>query len=182
MVPAVADTCFLIDWARYRRRDILTKLLGKIVVTRHILDEIKSDLTLEYISYLITNNYLTIYPITTPVERIVMELASYAIHDPRVPRVDEPELYALAIGVVLGIPVLTENKGALRLAELHPRLSNLKVLGALEILEKAIKEELITTNRCIEPFIEYTVDTKHYFSRKRLENTVNRLKREGYCS
>jgi len=39
---AIADTCFLIDWARYRHRDVLFKLFKTVFVLETILREVKS--------------------------------------------------------------------------------------------------------------------------------------------
>ncbi len=181
MLSAVADTCFLIDWARFRRRDLLTKLFNKIVVTQHILDEVRSNYTIEYIASLIASDKLLVYPITPSVERFVMDLVSFALRDPRIPRVDEPELYALAIGYLLKLPVLTENRGAIRLAQLHPELVNLEIYGALEILEKAIADKLVNVDSCLELFMEYTNDTKHSFPKRRLNKVLERLRNNGYC-
>ncbi len=95
-----------------------------------------------------------------------MDLMSYALRDPRIPRVDEPELYALALGFILDLPVLTENRGAKRLASLHPSLARLEVLGALEVLERAIIEGLVDVDECASILDEYTIDTRHMFPRK----------------
>ncbi len=67
-MPIVADTCFLIDWSRFRRRDLLVRLFGKIVVTQHIINEIRSDYAVEYVSSLIASDKLYIYPVTSSVE------------------------------------------------------------------------------------------------------------------
>ncbi|MCC6060950.1 MAG: hypothetical protein LM578_05425 [Desulfurococcaceae archaeon] len=37
---AIADTCFLIDWARYRHRDVLFKLFKTVFVPETILREV----------------------------------------------------------------------------------------------------------------------------------------------
>jgi hypothetical protein len=42
---AVADTCFLIDWSRYRKMGSIFRLFKVIFVPENVLNEIESERT-----------------------------------------------------------------------------------------------------------------------------------------
>ncbi|RLG52018.1 MAG: hypothetical protein DRN99_07960 [Thermoproteota archaeon] len=46
---AVCDTCFLIDWARYSRRELVFKAFRRLLTPKQVLDEVVSERTLEFI-------------------------------------------------------------------------------------------------------------------------------------
>jgi len=43
---ASVDTCFIIDWARYRRAELLERIFDRILLTEHVLREVKSERTI----------------------------------------------------------------------------------------------------------------------------------------
>jgi len=47
---AIAYTCFLIDWAYWRYRDVLLKLFQVVFVPETVLREVKSEHTVEWIA------------------------------------------------------------------------------------------------------------------------------------
>lgn len=107
---AIADTCFLIDWARYRRRDILFKLFAAVFVPEQVLDEVRSENTIAWIAEGLARDRLALYtPIRDDIEeaRRLVE-ASRAI--PHIPSLDLPEALCLVVGMRRGYVVLTENR------------------------------------------------------------------------
>ena len=49
-VFAIADTCFLIDWAYWRHRDVLFKVFNVVFVPESVLREVKSEYIIEWIA------------------------------------------------------------------------------------------------------------------------------------
>ncbi|MGC9020673.1 MAG: hypothetical protein ACP5KE_05635 [Candidatus Methanodesulfokora sp.] len=48
-ISAVADTSFLIDWARYTKRDLLFSIF-KVSIPESVLGEIKSENTISWVA------------------------------------------------------------------------------------------------------------------------------------
>ncbi len=157
------DTCFLIDWARYRRREILAKLFDYCFIVDEIFREIKSEYTIRYISKLLEEGFLVIYPFKDRLEDIIRKLIDISARDPRIKTLDPPETYALAIGLYENAIVLTENKGVLNLTRLYPEYSNVKVWRSVEVLREAYNKGLIRD--FYEELRNYEVDTGHKFPR-----------------
>ena len=67
---AIADTCLLIDWANYRRRNILAELFHAIYVPEQVLDEVKSEGVLSWIT---TNFASGTFILFTPTGDIINE-------------------------------------------------------------------------------------------------------------
>jgi len=163
------DTCFLIEWSRYRKRELLTKVFNYGYITEDILAEIKSEQTLEFASKLLSSGFLVIYPFKRELEESVRKIIETSIHDPRIRIIDPPEAYALAIGLREKCIVLTENKGVLRLVELYHNDFPVTVWGAYELLKFLYKKGYI--NNFWEELKNYTHDTHHMFPRRKLWRT-----------
>ena len=58
---AVCDTCFLIDWARYRHRDIFFKLFKVVYVSEDVLKEIVSEDTLQFVANAMIKRSLVLF-------------------------------------------------------------------------------------------------------------------------
>ncbi|MGB9759471.1 MAG: hypothetical protein ACP5KW_04270 [Thermoproteota archaeon] len=175
---ASVDTCFIIDWAHYRRAELLERIFDSILLTEHVLREVKSERTITLITGWLSKGKAYIVPITPSIEKFARELISYAIHEPRIPRVDEPEIYGLAIAREYKVPLLTENKGAIRLASYHQELKGIKVMRAIEVLSKLIEDGVINAKNKKEiedVFVEYAKDTHHYFPEEDLFRTIEKL-------
>ena len=177
-MQAVVDTCFLIDWAGYRRRELLKSVFNRLLVPRQVLDEVRSERTAELVGRWLSEGFLYLAPVTRRVEEIAEAIARYAILNSRIPAVEEPEVYGLALAKAYSMPLLTENRGAVRLTQLYPELRDIRVMRALEVLALAIERRAIeaASREDVEKaFAEYIADTKHRFPRKDLKDTVDRL-------
>jgi len=161
------DTCFLIDWAKYRRRDILQGIFEAAYVTRDVLDEARTEATLSYIGDLLADGFLAFYPLMEDVTSLVREIVAVSIRDPRIRTIDPPEAFALAIAVKEECICLTENKGVLRLSELYRDRFNVEVWRSYEVLKRAYKIGLIESLE--EEIRAYEEDTGHLFPRRRVE-------------
>ncbi|MHC1628634.1 MAG: hypothetical protein ACXQTI_07380 [Candidatus Nezhaarchaeales archaeon] len=47
---AIADTCFIIDWSTYRRRDEIFKIFDLVLIPEQVLSEVISENTIAWIS------------------------------------------------------------------------------------------------------------------------------------
>jgi len=161
MLICSIDTCFLIDWARYSRREILEKLFDYCFITEDVLNEIKSELTLTYISSLLAKGFLVFYPFKRELELIVRDVIEVSVRDPRVRALDPPEAYALAIGVREGAVVLTENRGVISITKIYPQYSSVAVWRSYEVILEAYKRGIVSNFE--EELRRFEVETGHRF-------------------
>ena len=178
----VADTCFLIDWARFSQRDLLFELFEFMLVPEQVLAEVRSESTLLWLSRQLGRRRLQLF---TPLPRQLEEAyrivrASYAIHGLR--RLDLPEALCLVVGREHGYVVLTENRGALMVREVLPELSDVVIWRALEILRELLLRQHVSARSEEEVrafFRRYEEETLHIFPRDELEAVVEEVLRSA---
>ena len=174
---AIADTCFLIDWSRYRRRDILFRLFRTVFVPENVLNEVKSENVITWISEGLRSDKLALYtPVSDEVEEARELIEESRLH-PQLPSMDLPEALCLVIGRRRGYIVLTENRAALLAPKLLNRYRNVEVWRALEVLLNAIRYNIIEPD-CSNPrkvFDEYCHDTLHIFPSKTLNEAIREV-------
>jgi hypothetical protein len=94
---AIADTCFLIDWSAWRRRDLLFRLFRVVFVPELILREVQSERTILWLSEGLAAGSLALFTETPD----VLELAARVVERSRLlpmRGVDLPEAVCLAGG------------------------------------------------------------------------------------
>ena len=164
-MTASIDTCFIIDWSKYRKRHLLEKIFDYVFTTEEVLNEVSSENTLEYVLNLMIKGFLVIYPFKTELSPIVRKALEISVSDPRIPSLDPPEAYALAIAYKENCICLTENKGVLRLIEYYNEFKKVKVWRSLELFKYLYSKGLIED---FEKELEnYSRDTGHVFPKKR---------------
>jgi len=164
-LTASIDTCFIIDWSKYRKRHLLEKIFDYVFTTEEVLNEVSSENTLEYVLNLMIKGFLVIYPFKTELSPIVRKALEISVSDPRIPSLDPPEAYALAIAYKENCICLTENKGVLRLVEYYNEFKKVKVWRSLELFKYLYSKGLIED---FEKELEnYSRDTGHVFPKKR---------------
>ncbi len=176
---AIADTCFIIDWARYRHRDILFKLFKTVFVPEEVLREVKSEETITWISRCLANDYLSLYTVSRYEIEEARELIEISRSTPQLPSIDLPEAICLVIGRSRGYIVLTENRGALYVPRLISRYSRVIVWRALELLVNAVLNNLLYID-CNAPkkiFYEYMDDAQHIFPSKAVKKALELVSR-----
>ncbi|MGC9104392.1 MAG: DNA-binding protein [Candidatus Methanodesulfokora sp.] len=156
------DTCFLIDWSKYSGRDLLKRLFDYGFVVDEVLEEVKSENTLAYLSSLLAEGFLVIYPFKREIEPIVRAVVDTSARDPRVRTLDPPEAYALAIGIREVAVVLTENRGVMNIVRLYPEFSA-TVWRSYEILRRGY--ELTFISNFEEELRRYERETGHRFQK-----------------
>jgi len=162
MICAV-DTCFLIDWARYSKRDILEKLFDYCFVTEDLLNEVKTEITLTYVATLLAKGFLVFYPFKHELDPLVRQLIDISIRDPRIRVLDPPEAYALAIGIREGATVLSENRGVIGIVRYYPQYSSVIVWRSYELLLEAYRRGVIENFE--KELQRYENETGHRFPR-----------------
>jgi hypothetical protein len=135
---AVADTSFLIDWARYSRSKLLFKLFGVVFIPESVLAELRSERTLTWVAQGLEEGKLAVLPELPDASREALQLVARSRRLPVRP-VDYPEAYCLVVGRELGYAVLTENGGALAVRDYDPSFASVEVLRALDILYRLWK-------------------------------------------
>ncbi len=174
---AVADTCFLIDWARFRLRDALFGVFRTVFVPESVLREVKSENTIAWISSNLAARRLALY---TETEDEVEEARRLVLETRRmsgVVPVDLPEALCLVAARRNGFVALTENRGAVMLPDFMDSYSGVLVWRALEVLLVAQKRGVVEFD-CDNPygvFQAYESDTRHVFPRQDLNRAVEEL-------
>ena len=175
----VLDACFIIDWSRYRRRKLLSKLFDIMYIHEEVLAQIRSIVAIEYVTELMARGTLRLYAWSDTDEVEFVRLREEVSSDPRIPAVERPDILCLIIAKSLNAILLSENVGIHRIVQYSPRYKDANVWTALEVLENMVYKELITI-RNEEEFLdyirEYEEDTAHKFRRKRVEKCIKRLR------
>ncbi len=176
---AIADTCFLIDWSRYRRRDTLFRVFRVVFVPENVLAEVRSESTIAWISRGLAEDRLSLYTPTRDELEEARMLVEESRLQPRIPSIDLPEALCLVVGRRRGYVVLTENRGALLAPLMLSEYRGVRVWRALEIILEAARIGALDVD-CGDPesiFREYSSDTLHIFPRRALESAVEELGR-----
>lgn len=158
------DTCFLIDWARYRNRKILEEVFKKGYIVEEVLNEIKSEATVTCLGELMARDFLVIYPFRAELHEIVRTAVQLSMTEPQIRVIDPPEALALAIAVREKCICVTENRGVLELAKIHKDLFNVQVWRSYEILKEAHRKGII--GNLSHELAIYEKDTGHKFPRR----------------
>lgn len=177
---AIADTCFIIDWARYRNREIIFKVFDIVFVPESVLREIRSGTTISWVARGLASGKLSLY---TESEDEIEEARALITRSRRISHmipVDLPEALCLVIGRRRGYIVLTENKGAIMATDIIDEYRGVTVWRALEILLTAQLEGVlrIECSDSSKVFKEYEEDTLHIFPRRDLIEAVGRIEQE----
>ena len=179
MEVAVADTCFLIDWSRYSRRDLIYRLFKRVFIHEDTLNQLKSERALETIVRWIGGGFAGLYPWTKGDEEEVEELRALVRSNHRIPMLERPDMVALVAAKRGGMVLLSENTGVLRVCQYVPEYMAIKVYTALEVLEGLVLDRVIDVDR-VEEYLdlikEYEEETKHRFSERRILRSLNRVR------
>ncbi len=176
---AIADTCFLIDWSLWKKRDIIFQLFKTIFVPEVILNEVKSEGVISWIAEALAQGKLSLFTETSEILEEARSLIERSRMTPGIRGVDLPEAICLVVGKRRGYMVLTENRGALMIVNLFEEFSNVKVWRALEVIAEAIRRGILQTPHIENIFMEYEVETKHRFPRVDLDNVIRKLREEA---
>ncbi|MDK6028760.1 hypothetical protein QPL79_05235 [Ignisphaera sp. 4213-co] len=177
---AIADTCFLIDWARFRFRDYLFKLFTTVFVSESVLKEVKSEDTIEWIANGLSKGLLSLYTESFDEIEEARKIVELSRRIPGMIFVDFPEALCIVVGRRRGYIVLTENKGAIMFTNIIKDYSSVVVWRSFEILLTLHIKKLINVNceNALAMFKIYEGDTKHIFPRRDMEIAENVIRNE----
>jgi len=179
LMLGVVDACFLIDWSRYRRRELLASLFEAILVHEEVLAQLRSPSAIDFASRLLARGALRLYPWSTAEEELYVQLRDEVALDPRIPSLERPDLLCLVIARRTGAALLAENLGVLRVVQFHPAYSRVTAWTALEVLEQMVYRGLVevgSTEEFLNVVSEYCEDTRHVFSSRRVKDVTGRVR------
>jgi hypothetical protein len=158
---AVADSSFLIDWSRYSRRDLLTRLFDVVHVPESVLLEIQLPPAVDWVAERLADGSFALFTETPDVETKARELMALSRSRP-LKAIDYPEAVCLAAGLRFGYTVLSENGGAF----FAPRVLNLGVVvwRAFEVLVEAWRRGFVQD--IVEELRRYEQEALHLFRRR----------------
>ena len=163
MRVAIADTCFLINWLRFRGRDDIFRVYECVAVPLLVLDELGSRRGM-LADWIISGRAFFVPRVTSfEVEALgVVELARAR----RLPRVDPAEAYCLVVARHRGYDVLTDNRAVKYLVREVKEYGRVRVLDSLDVLVAVYGDDPAKLKRAV---VEYSRETGLTFSRRRLE-------------
>jgi len=169
---AVADTCFIIDWARYSNRHVLFKVFNRVLIPRQVLDEVRSEATIDFLATGLAEGGLVYYEPTPEVIVEADELVREILAKPALRRVELPEAVCLVMGRRYGYIVLTENLGALMAVKGLARLKGVTVWRTLEVLAQAFKQGYLKGDFKAE-VAKFSRETMHIFREEDVERALH---------
>ncbi len=168
MTKAILDACFVIDWLRYSRYELLFKLFDLAIITLDVLNEIKMENTLVKLSKLIEEEKIVIIDVEDEVKAYARELVIKTREIPHVPSLDYAEAICLALAKKVGYVVLTENKAALYAPKFLDELEDVKVMNSLYVLIELYKRGVLTCEELKREVKRYMRETLHVFPKREL--------------
>lgn len=172
---AVSDTCFLIDWFSYRKNWILTKIFKGIFVPEQVLDEVKREDTLVWLSDNMAKGNFVLFTPTNDVLSEARRIINIVASTPWARKIELPEALCLAAGRLFGYVVLTENRGALMIGSVLPEYATVKIYKSIDVLREAMMRGVISISKKEDVLKELSIfskDTKHIFRKSDVEELI----------
>ncbi|ABO08433.1 hypothetical protein [Pyrobaculum calidifontis] len=158
---AIADASFIIDWARYSRRDLLFKVFDVVWIPEPVLGELRSERSVMWVAEKLAAGVMALFPELPNYRDEALRLMEMSGRYP-VRRLDYPEAYCIAVAGDRGYTVLSENGAAYAAQFLYARA---RVWRALEVLIELEKRGFIDKSE----IYRYEEETKHKFPRRDLQ-------------
>ena len=163
----VLDACFIIDWARWSKRNSLWRVFSFGFVPEPVLREISTSGPLRVLREWMSAGFLTVHPSSKDLEDEALRLIVEARRNPRIPRIDPPEAVCVALARRIGAVVLTENRGVIRAYEIAKEsLAPAVVWNSLRLLAYLYATGVAVSSSFEELVAEYEQEVKHTFSRR----------------
>jgi len=158
---AIADTSFLVDWARYGRRDLIFQFFDVVYVPESVLRELKYPPAVDWVAESMASDKMALFTETAELEEEARRIMAMGRGRP-LKRIDFPEALCLATGLRFGHVVLTENGGAY----FAPKVLglNVAVWRAFELLLETWRRGLVE-NLAAE-LRRYEEETLHLFRKR----------------
>ncbi|RLF07296.1 MAG: hypothetical protein DRJ60_02980 [Thermoprotei archaeon] len=91
---AIADTCFIIDWSTYRRRDEIFKIFELVLIPEQVLSEVISENTIAWISHALAMGKFHLYTPTPDILNEADSIVRASYSNPQMKNSKSPRLYA----------------------------------------------------------------------------------------
>ena len=158
---AIADTSFLVDWARYSGRGILFEVFDVVHVPESVLREVRLPPAVDWVAEGLASDRMVLFTETAEVEAEARRIMAMGRGRP-LKRIDLPEAICLAAGLRYGYVVLTENGGAY----FAPRVLGIGVAvwRAFEVIVEAWRRGLV--GDLVGELRRYEEETLHLFRRR----------------
>jgi len=169
----VVDACFLIDWCRFRRRELIKEVFERLYVDEEVLAQFRSEAVLELIARWMGEGFLTLRAWSTLDEEELGRLRAIVESNTRIPTLERPDLKSLVSARKMNAALLSENLGVLRVCQYVPSYTQVKVYTALDVLALIVKAKGEPKLRQL--IAEYEEDTKHRFSSRRVEEALREV-------
>jgi len=169
----VVDACFLIDWCRFRRRELVKAVFSRLYVDEEVLAQFRSEAVLELVAKWMGEGFLALVAWSTLDEEELGRLRSIVEADTRIPSLERPDLKSLVSARRMGAVLLSENLGVLRVCQYVPGYVGVKVYTSLDLLKHIVKAG--QGLRLSKLIAEYEEDAKHKFSARRVEEALREV-------
>ena len=160
-MEAIADTSFLIDWARFSLRDLLFRIFHVVWIPEDVLNEVQSERTLMWIADHLASGDMSLFPLLPEYRERALRLIELSRRGP-IRGLDFPEAYCIAVAEDRGYVVLSENGAAYAAQFLY---TTAKVWRAYEVLWDLRSRGLVPD----DVIYTYQEETRHKFPRRDLE-------------
>lgn len=159
---SIADTSFIIDWSKYDKNGLLFEYYNIVYITESVLNEIKTELPLLWISSYLIEGKIKILEETAEIRHKALRIVEMTRTLP-VRSCDYPESVCLVHGKELGIHVLTENGGVFVAKDILDEFKDVQVLRGIDILYNLTLLGKISDFK--EEVMKYMNITKHKYTK-----------------
>jgi len=163
LTSAIADTSFIIDWVRYYKRDLIFNYYNLLFIPESVLNEIRTELTLIWISDWVAKGRIKILEETIDVRNRAIRLVEASRVLP-IRTLDYPEAVCMILAKDHGFHVLTENGGVYIAKEFFEEYKTITALRAIDLLYKFYTIRLIENFK--EELEKYIASTRHRYSKE----------------
>ncbi|MCD6456564.1 MAG: hypothetical protein J7K81_07250 [Methanophagales archaeon] len=179
-MKGVIDTCFLVDWVDYRRRDILKLIFDEVILLSEIEKEISDQKARKIIRNWMDERFMKfIRPSQRDINEAI-ELTTNSYLSTLIGEIHYADALIIAHAKNTGIKnIISENHAVLHLPEHHPLYMDVVVLTAGDIILHAAKMGYINV-RSEDDFAnilgEYQKETKRKYSTHFVQKLIKELK------
>ena len=91
MKQGIIDACFIIDWSKYSKKELLKSLFKRVFIHEEILAQLKSERPIFLASKWLSEKFMALYPQTSLSEELFEKLAEEVRKYPEIPihQIDE---------------------------------------------------------------------------------------------
>ena len=169
---AILDSCFIIDWSKFKKRDTLFEVFEAVYITPDVLNELKSEDVIAWIGEKISSGEIIIYEADEEEKGKALEFVEATRKIPHYPSADFVEALGLIIAKRYNMILISENRAVLYAPLTFPEFSSVSVWRGIDILAQ-IARDCSELDQLID---EYEAQTLRRYSKKVIERARERCK------